>query len=371
MKLRTIIPAVLLMVVAGAVQGEVVEKEFTVSPGQKLEIDLDTGGSVSVSGSDLNKVVVRARLTGRDASDIDLRVEKISNGVSIESEYKSSWRNHSGGVDLEVIVPARFDLEVETLGGEISVDGVEGELEGSTMGGQLDLRNLKGTVDMSTMGGNVKLVSSKVDGEVSTMGGRVELRDVEGNVKGKSMGGNVIYDNVRPTGGGAARPVEITTMGGDIEVPSAPGGATVSTMGGDIEVESAAKFVKAKTMGGDIIIREVNGWVEATTMGGDIEIRMTGTEGDMHLDLSSKGGDVTVELPSSFSMNVDIEIDYGRRGRDEAEIVSDFPLKVEDRTDRGGWGGSLGTVEGSGSINGGRNKVTIRTIDGTVTLRKR
>jgi len=371
MKTKTILAAVLLLAMSGVAQADVVDKEFTVSPGQTLEVDLDTGGSVTIKGSSGNKVVVRARLTGRDASDIDLRVERMDNGVSIESEYKSSWRDRSGGVDLEVTVPSRFDVDIETLGGEISIDGVEGSLEGSTMGGQLDLRNLKGTVDMSTMGGNVKLLSSTVDGEVSTMGGRVELRDVIGNVNGKSMGGNVIYDNVRPAGGAAAKPVEISTMGGDIEVPSAPGGAVVTTMGGDIDVESAAKFVKAKTMGGDVTIREVDGWVEATTMGGDIEVRVTGTEGDRHIDLSSKGGDVTVELPAGFSMNVDIEIDYSRRGREDAEIVSDFPIKVEDRADSGGWGGAVGTVHGTGSVNGGRNQVTIRTVDGTVSLRKR
>jgi DUF4097 and DUF4098 domain-containing protein YvlB len=160
-------------------------------------------------------------------------------------------------------------------------------------------------------------------------------------------------------------------MGGDIDVPSAPGGARVTTMGGDIDVKSAAMFVKAKTMGGDIEIHELNGWVEATTMGGDIEVRMAGTEGDRHVELVSRGGDVVLELPADFSMDVDIEIDYGRRGPDEAEIRSDFPLEIEDRPNKGGWAGNFGTTRGSGSINGGRNKVTIRTTDGTVVLRKR
>ncbi len=371
MRNKTILVAALLLAVSGLAQADIVNKEFTVSPGQTLEIDLETGGKVSIKGSNSNKVVVSARMTGRDAGDIDLRVEKSDEGVLIESEYKSSWRNHSGGVDIEVTVPSRFDIEIETLGGSIDIDGVDGDIEGSTMGGRLDLRNLKGTIDMSTMGGGVKLVSSDVDGEVSTMGGNVELSDVTGNVKGKSMGGNVIYNNVLPRAGSSSRPVEITTMGGDIEVPSAPGGASVSTMGGDIAVESARKFVKAKTMGGDIEIREVDGWVEATTMGGDIEVRMIGAEGDRHLDLSSKGGDIVVELPANFSMSVDIEIDYGRRDREDAEIRSDFPLKIEDKPDTGGWGGTVGTIYGSGSINGGRNKVTIRTINGTVVLRKK
>lgn len=371
MKTKIILIAILALALSGTTLADVIDKEFDVSPGQTLEVDLDTGGSVTVRGGAGSKVVVRARLTGRDSSDIDLRVERMKDGVKIESEYKSAWRNHSGGVDLDITVPSRFDLDVETMGGTIEVDGVEGYLEGSTMGGQLDLKNLKGTVEMSTMGGHVKLVSSTVDGEVSTMGGRVELSDVVGNVKGKSMGGNVIYNNVRPAPGAPLKAVEISTMGGDIEVPSAPGGASVSTMGGDIEVESAAKFVKAKTMGGDITIRDVDGWVEATTMGGDIEVHVTGSEGDRHIDLSSKGGDVTLVVPAGFSMDVDIEIDYGRRSRDRAKIESDFPIKVEDRKGDGGWHGTDGTVTGSGSINGGRNKVVIRTIDGTVTLRKK
>lgn len=368
MKTKSILALVaMIMVSVTALAGDEV-KEFAVNPGQTLEIDLDTGGSVSVRGGGENKVTVRARMTGQDANDIELRIDRTSNGVKVESEYRSSRKSRSGGVDLEITVPSRFDLDIETLGGKIAVDGVEGYLEGSTMGGQLDLRNLKGTVAMSTMGGNVILLSSKVDGEVSTMGGRVELRDVEGNVKGKSMGGNVIYDNVRPVAGAGAKPVEISTMGGDIEVPSAPAGATVSTMGGDIDVRSAAEFVKAKTMGGDITIDEIDGWVEASTMGGDIEVRVTGTGGDRHIDLDSKGGDILVVLPANFAMDVDIEVTYGRRGRDGSAIRSDFALNVDDMPDsfRGG-----GTIRGTGKVNGGGNKVRIRTTDGEVTLRKK
>jgi len=368
MKTRMILVLVAVMLMAGQAFANVVTKELPASPGQKLVVDLETGGSVTVRAGSANKVTVEGRLTGRDASDIDLRVEAASYGVKIESEFRTSRRNRSGGVDLTITVPSRFDVGITTLGGRITLDGIEGSLEGSTMGGQLDLRNLKGTVAMSTMGGNVTLVSSRVDGEVSTMGGRVELRDIEGNVRGKSMGGSVIYDNVRPAPGTDARPVGISTMGGDIEVPHAPAGATVSTMGGNIEVRSAAKFVSAKTMGGDIRIREVDGWVEATTMGGDIEVRVTGSGRDRHIDLDSKGGNITVEVPADFPMDVDIEVTPGRRGRDRAAIVSDFGIRIDDVTEARRTGSS---VRGVGSVNGGGNRVKIRTIDGTVTLRKK
>jgi DUF4097 and DUF4098 domain-containing protein YvlB len=374
MKIRMISAVVLTVALAVLLPGDalasVITKEFAAGTGQRLEIDLETGGSVTVNAGAANKVTVEARLKGRDADAIDFRAEATSGGVLLRSEYRGSERNRSGSVDLTITVPPRFDIEIETMGGGISIDGVEGSIEGSTMGGPLELRNLKGSVNMSTMGGSIVLQSSRVDGEVSTMGGRVELRDVEGDIRGRSMGGNVIYENVRPARGGSGeKPLEISTMGGDIEVPSAPAGAMVSTMGGDIEVRSAAKFVKAKTMGGDIRIREVDGWVEATTMGGTIEVRVTGSGKERHVDLDSKGGDIILELPADFPMDVDIEVTHGRRGVDRTSIRSDFAIRVDDTASSRGWGPA--SVRGTGSVNGGGNKVRIRTIDGTVTLRKK
>ena len=142
-------------------------------------------------------------------------------------------------------------------------------------------------------------------------------------------------------------------------------------MGGDIRVASAAKFVKAKTMGGDIVINEIDGWVEATTMGGDIEVNVVGTGGDRHIELESKGGDVHLTLPADFSASFDIEIIYGKRGKDDAEIRSDFQIQTRDERNEGNWGRNLGKIFGTGSVNGGQNKVVIRTIDGEVVIKKR
>jgi DUF4097 and DUF4098 domain-containing protein YvlB len=351
------------------------EQKFEVSAGQTLEIELETGGSIRISGVDGNSVTVKSTARGNDAREVDLRVAKTGRGVSIESEYEGSRRHWSGVVDLEITVPRRFNVEFETSGGGVTIHGVEGELEGSTMGGALDLKNLKGEVKMTTMGGSITLSDSDVDGSLSTMGGRVVFRNVKGDVKGSSMGGDVVYDNVtRSDGSSTGKAVEISTMGGDITVESAPAGANVSTMGGDIEIASAAGRVKAKTMGGDIEIKSLDGGGSLSTMGGDVDVRMVGNPaaGDRSLDIESMGGDIELVVPEGLSMAIEIEISYTKNSSRNYKIVSDFPVSVSETPEwdyKGNRGGRK-VITGTGNVAGGKNKITISTVNGDVTLKK-
>src|SRR5881275_1517879 len=70
------------------------------------------------------------------------------------------------------------------------------------------------------------------------------------------------------------------TMGGDIDVPSAPNGAVLRTMGGDIV---------AKTMGGNIRVRRLSGSINAGTMGGNVDIEVFGAGSCRSIQASSMG----------------------------------------------------------------------------------
>ncbi|MCM2317414.1 MAG: DUF4097 domain-containing protein [Thermoanaerobaculia bacterium] len=374
MKNLMIAAALLAAGMATSAFAQTQEKTFDVGPGQTLEVDLESGGAITITGVDGNSVTVKTTKKGRNASDLEVRVEQSKRGVRIETSHEKARRNWSGGVDVEVTVPRRFNADLETMGGAIRIDGVEGELEGSTMGGALDLKNLKGKLKLSTMGGSVTLASSDVDGEVSTMGGDVVFRDVKGDVKGSSMGGDVRYENVtRADGGAVSKPVEISTMGGDITVASAPAGASVKTMGGDIHIASAKQHVKATTMGGDIEIAAVDGGATASTMGGDVEVTMIGdpSSGKRDVELESMGGDITLTVPAALSMDVEIEIKYTKNSSRNYKIVSDFPLSISESPE---WqyksGGARKIIDGKGVVGGGKNKVVIRTTNGDVRLIK-
>jgi DUF4097 and DUF4098 domain-containing protein YvlB len=350
-------------------------REFKTKPGMKLGIDLTTGGSIEIEGWDKNIVSVRAIVDDNDIEDYDIDIEERSSGIEINVSYGGYGRGR-GGVDLEIFVPKKYDLEIETMGGEITIQNLEGEIEGETMGGEVELSGLKGKVELTTMGGDITVEDSDLDGEVKTMGGEVLFEDVVGDLKGSTMGGDVIYRNVKRRGKldeGKGKEIRISTMGGEINVDFAPGGANVSTMGGDIQIRSAAIYVKAKTMGGDIDIDEIDGGAEASTMGGDVTVKMIGDpdKGDRDIDLSSMGGDIKLTLPAGLSIDFDITLTYTKRSRKDYKIISDFSIELEESED---WDYSEGSarkyIYGTGKISGGKNKIRIDTINGNIVIEK-
>jgi hypothetical protein len=354
---------------------DTIEREFKTTSGKKLEMDLKTGGSIHVTGWDRDAISVKVRGIEDSSPKPKIDFEERSSGVRITSRTSGSAHGNShSNLEFEVQVPKKYDLHLESMGGDFTIQGVEGKMDGKTMGGALDLEGLKGDLDLVTMGGKITLKDSDVNGRVKTMGGNVLVDHVSGNVKASSQGGNVTQRYV--TSGSSDKPtgeVQISSMGGNINVDEAPAGADVNTMGGEIHVKSAVNHVKAKTMGGNITIESVDGQVTATTMGGDIEVTMTGdpSKGDRGVSLQSMGGDIALTVPPALSMDVNIELAYTEDSHRNYKIISDFGLKQEESPE---WDHSQGSprkyIYGTGTIGDGKNKVRIKTINGNVNLKK-
>jgi len=385
-----------------------IKKEFKVKEGKELELDLESGGSIDISGWDKNVVAVEVRIRGRDAEDVEVEFDERSSGVKIHSHYEGRRRNRKTNIHFDIKVPEKFNLSISTHGGGINISNVEGNISGETMGGELELERITGEVHLETMGGSVTVMDSDVDGEVKTMGGSVHIEDVVGDIKGSTMGGRVTYRNVKRRSGKAGKEihistmggdieldyagqdvraktyggdidvsrgekVEVTTMGGDINVDEAPQGAEVTTMGGDIAVHTAGEYVKAKTMGGDIEIDAVDGWVKATTMGGDITVTMVGDpdKGKREVELKSMGGDIELEVPAGLSMTFDIELAYTKKSHQDYRIESDFDMNIE-KTDEWEYkdGSKRKYIYGTGEVKGGKHLIKIRTINGNICISK-
>jgi DUF4097 and DUF4098 domain-containing protein YvlB len=372
---RLICIALLLPLFSFMYSQENIQREFKTTAGKKLEMDLKTGGAIHVTGWDRDLVSVKVQGIEQSHPTPKIDFEERSSGIVITSRFPgSSHDNTHSDLDFEVQVPRKYDLNLETMGGDLAIQGVEGSMTGRTMGGALELNGLKGNLDLVTMGGKITLKESDVNGQVKTMGGKVLVDHVSGNVKATTQGGDITQRYVsssahdKPTG-----EVKISSMGGDINVDDAPAGADVNTMGGDVHVRSAKDYVKAKTMGGNIEIESVDGRVTATTMGGDIEVTMVGdpSRGDRSVSLQSMGGEVTLTVPSALSMDVDIQLAYTRDSHQNYKIVSDFDLKQEVSEE---WDHSQGSprkyISGTGKTGDGKNRVRINTINGDVHLKK-
>jgi hypothetical protein len=182
-----------------------INREFRAAMGQKLEFDLDTGGSINVTGWDSPTISVEAIKGGRDGAECRIDFQETAAGLRITSEYQGRGHSYSTDISFVVRVPKRFDLEIDSMGGGINICGVEGRITGKTMGGGLTLNNLAGELNLTTMGGGIRLTNSEVEGKVETMGGGVVIENVLGNVRGSTMGGQVVRRN---TGGRAGRTPE-------------------------------------------------------------------------------------------------------------------------------------------------------------------
>ncbi|MEZ5312648.1 MAG: hypothetical protein R2862_02845 [Thermoanaerobaculia bacterium] len=161
--------------------------------------------------------------------------------AEVSSEVSGNQRNTSADVDLTITVLDRFDVDLETMGGDIRITGVEGQLDGQTMGGAIVLHEVRGEVTLHTMGGKIRVTDSEADGKVSTMGGNVEF-----------------HNRWQPQGP-RRRPSPSTTPTASAPEPATwcdrpwrsdprqdrTGHAEVSTMGGNVTIESAGGPVDA------------------------------------------------------------------------------------------------------------------------------
>ncbi len=348
------------------------EKEFQIGAGKKLKVDLNTGGDIEIRGWENNTYHVRVKADG-DLKDYRIDYDESSSGLDIDV-ISMGYSGHGNNVALVIQVPRKTNLNLETMGGDVMIDNIEGEVEGETMGGELEFSNLSGKIEFTTMGGDIRVSDSQLNGEVKTMGGRVELIKVSGSVKGSSMGGDVIYTGTTSAAKkDNGEEIRISTMGGDIKVDEAPSGANLSTMGGDIRIRSASRYVKAKTMGGDINLESVDGGSNASTMGGDITVKMIGdpAKGKRDVDLSSMGGDIELTVPAGLSMNFDIKLTYTKNSRGSYKIESDFPVQIKQNDD---WDYSAGTarkyIYGTGKTGDGKYKIKIETTNGNIRIKK-
>jgi DUF4097 and DUF4098 domain-containing protein YvlB len=386
------LPMLLLaLALASPAAGRDHEEAFDFEPGKTLVFELEDGGSVEIKGWDEHRVQIAWYDHGGDVERHDISFRESDDGLEVHSEWKSR-RHDSHGLSFEIRAPHEIDVRIDTAGGGLTFEDLQGRFRGKTAGGGLVLLNCKGVARLTSGGGHIRIEDCELDGKVTIGGGPALVKNVIGDLRVSSGGGNVQYVNVRTRDGELRGPervfhdrgfrdadigeetVLITTAGGGIDVDEAPAGAIVSTGGGNIDIEEAARFVCARTGGGDIEIRIESGPVEATTGAGDIEVEIREDAGDIDADviLLTGYGEITLIVPRGFSMDLDLTIGYTRNSRQDFEYITDLDID-EERTSE--WDTSHGSpmkyIYGTGRFAGGKHKVRIRATNGDIRIRER
>jgi len=105
-------------------------------------------------------------------------------------------------VQFQITVPQRYNLDVETQGGDVTVDArLEGEARLTTAGGDVSVVALSGTGRIETAGGNISVDRAGSDLTARTAGGGIHVGDVQGAAILETSGGEIVTGAV----GGAVR----------------------------------------------------------------------------------------------------------------------------------------------------------------------
>lgn len=283
-----------------------VEKTFQVQPGGTLRVSTQ-GGDVTVRTAEVPEVRVTARQSIRADSEQEadellekliLKIEQSGDDVTAEAKYERgrparwfrSWPPVQ--VDFVVTVPTRYNVDLRTSGGDVTVGDLAGTAKAHTSGGDIRLDRIDGDVDAHTSGGDIRLREGTARAKVHTSGGDILIDKAAGPVEAGTSGGDIVIHS-------AVNVVKAHTSGGDIRaVLSSPLSADCSlgTSGGTVSVEfpkDSAFRLDASTSGGDV---DATGLTITIERGGLGKSRLVGTVngGGPLLKLRSSGGDINV-----------------------------------------------------------------------------
>ena len=240
-----------------------VEKNFTVPPGGDLKVQT-SGGDINVvtgTGSEV-KVTARERINADSEEkadellkDLTLTIEQQGGNVTATAKYARQagwhWGSTPVSVSFTVVVPSRYNVDLNTSGGDIRVASIKGHARLRTSGGNLKLDRIEGEVDGNTSGGDISLSEGMAAVKLSTSGGNIHVERAGGEADLSTSGGDIVIDSVRSR-------LTATTSGGDIKANiegAIKGECTLSTSGGNVSVaidRNTAFDLKAHTSGGDV-----------------------------------------------------------------------------------------------------------------------
>ncbi len=270
-------------------------------------------------------------------------------------------------------VSGKPDVKAETVGGNVSVTGQQGNearvemyVRGNSSDDRLSdeeirerLENFDITIKQE---GNTIFASAKpknntrnnkgisisfkmfVPREASTdleaTGGNISVARLSGKQAAQTSGGNISLDEI--TGD-----ADVETAGGNISIDRYTGKLIANCSGGNISLDDVRGEIKAHTSGGNISVSGVAGSVDAHTSGGNIRARVT--EVEKYLTLSTSGGNITASIPENKGLDLDIR----------ADRISSNLREFK---------GYLDKEKLEGSINGGGIPVKMRTSGGNISL---
>lgn len=209
-------------------QEVVYDRRFDASPGGTLVVELGDF-DVRVRAAAGSEAHVRVRMNA-DASyarevleEMGFTVEASGGALRITTapdRHHGGWKHRDNlGLGIEVTIPSRFDVRVQTGDGDVALESIEGTVDLQTGDGDISLEDVMGPrVRIQTGDGDV--YAGELDAEsvrVQTGDGDIFIEELSGELSASTGDGDVQVDIARFAG------IQIQTGDGDVSLSLSPG----------------------------------------------------------------------------------------------------------------------------------------------------
>ena len=179
-----------------------------------------------------------ARWSQEALADLKITFDRIDSIIYISGKFergRSYWQRQLNELKIrfQVMVPRQYSVDLNSLQGNIIVDGLTGEVQAQTSAGNIFVDDVVGQVQTHTSAGNLRFKGVKGPISGRTSAGNITLEGCRGFVDAKTSAGNIQVDVI-------TQPLDnlnLRTSAGNI----------IGTLGSNINVE-----IDARTSAGNL-----------------------------------------------------------------------------------------------------------------------
>lgn len=269
---------------------------------------LDPTGRIDVENLK-GRIQVRAwdraevKITGSLGDGVEkLVVEGDRQHLEVRVEYPNSsgWGgNKSGPTDLQLMVPVRAGLEIDSVAANVDVSGVApSKLSIESVSGDVVLAAAPGEVDVESVSGNLRVTVNSANVQAESVSGSLVLRGrMNGEVRAETVSGNIDI----AVNGERVSELSASTVSGDATI------RTALAPKGEMRFESVSGglvLVLPKDLSAQVRGESFSGTLKAP--GAKIEKPEFGPGSSFHTRYGSGDGEINIE---TFSGNAELKLE--------------------------------------------------------------
>lgn len=218
-----------------------IDQTRPLDPRGRIEID-NLKGRIQVQAWDRNEV----HITGSLGEGVErLVIDGSGDHLEVRVQYPKQigvWRgDHTGPTDLQLQVPLRAALDINSVSADVDVGGVApSDLSIDTVSGTVTVAAAPEHADINSVSGPLQVTVNSPDVKVESVSGAVTLRGhLNGQVHGETVSGRLTVDSL----GDRLRRLSTETVSGAVDIHAA------LADGGEIKSETVSGAIRLRLPG--------------------------------------------------------------------------------------------------------------------------